>query len=75
MSGQHVLAAVGASQFTNYLYTHEIVLHGYNSGKTYIHDPFNANNNGWYSLDYIHGVQSRDAMDTKLGAPFFSIFS
>ena len=75
MSGQHVLAAVGASQFTNYPYTHEIVLHGYDNGKTYVRDPFNANNNGWYSLDYIHGVQSRDALDTKLGAPFFSIFA
>ena len=75
MSGQHVLAAVGSSQFTNYPYTHEIVLHGYDNGKTYVRDPFNANNNGWYSLDYIHGVQSRDAMDTKLGAPFFSIFA
>ena len=75
MSGQHVLAAVGASQFINYPYTHEIVLHGYDNGKTYVRDPFNANNNGWYSLYYIHGVQSRDAMDTKLGAPFFSIFA
>ena len=75
MSGQHVLAAVGASQFINYPYTHEIVLHGYDNGKTYVRDPFNANNNGWYSLDYIHGVQSRDVMDTKLGAPFFSIFA
>lgn len=75
MSGQHVLAAVGASQFINYPYTHEIVLHGYDNGKTYVRDPFNANNNGWYSLDYIHGVQSRDAMDTKLGAPFSSIFA
>ena len=75
MSGQHVLAAVGASQFINYHYTHEIVLHGYDNGKTYVRDPFNANNNGWYSLDYIHCVQSRDAMDTKLGAPFFSIFA
>ena len=75
MSGQHVLAAVGASRFINYPYTHEIVLHGYDNGKTYVRDPFNANNNGWYSLDYIHGVQSRDAMDTKLGAPFFSIFA
>ena len=75
MSGQHVLAAVGSSQFINYPYTHEIVLHGYDNGKTYVRDPFNANNNGWYSLDYIHGVQSRDAMDTKLGAPFFSIFA
>ena len=75
MSGQHVLAAVGASQFTNYPYTHEIVLHGYDNGKTYVRDPFNANNNGWYSLDYIHGVQSRDSMDTKLGAPFFSVFA
>ena len=73
LSGQHVLAAVGASQFINYPYTHEIVLHGYDNGKTYVRDPFNAANNGWYSLDYIHGVKSTDPMDTKLGAPFFSI--
>lgn len=75
LSGQHVLAAVGASQFINYPYTHEIVLHGYDNGKTYVRDPFNAANNGWYSLDYIHGVKSTDPMDTKLGAPFFSIFA
>ena len=75
LSGQHVLAGVGASQFINYPYTHEIVLHGYDNGKTYVRDPFNAANNGWYSLDYIHGVKSTDPMDTKLGAPFFSIFA
>ena len=75
LSGQHFLAAVGASQFINYPYTHEIVLHGYDNGKTYVRDPFNAANNGWYSLDYIHGVKSTDPMDTKLGAPFFSIFA
>ena len=54
MSGQHVLAAVGASQFTNYPYTHEIVLHGYDNGKTYVRDPFNANNNECNPMNTIH---------------------
>ena len=74
-AGKHVLAAVGPSRFINAPYTHELVLHGYDNGKTYVRDPFNAANNGWYSIDYIHSLKSTDPMDTKLGSPFFSIFA
>ena len=74
-AGKHVLAAVEESIFINAPYTHEIVLHGYDNGKTYVRDPFNANNNGWYSIDYIFSVKSTDPIDTKLGSPFFSIFA
>ena len=74
-AGKHVLAAVGPSRFINAPYTHEIVLHGYDNGKTYVRDPFNAANNGWYGIDYIHSLKSTDPMDTKLGSPFFSIFA
>ncbi len=35
MAGKHVLAAVGNSQFTSDPYTHELVLHGYDNGRTY----------------------------------------
>ena len=74
-AGKHVLAAVGPSRFINAPYTHEIVLHGYDNGKTYVRDPFNAANNGWDGIDYIHSLKSTDPMDTKFGSPFFSIFA
>ena len=75
MAGKHVLAAVGNSQFTSDPYTHELVLHGYDNGRTYVRDPYNSGNNGWYSIDYLHSIKSKDPMDNKLGAPFFSIFA
>ena len=74
MAGKHVLAAVGNSQFTSDPYTHELVLHGYDNGRTYVRDPYNSGNNGWYSINYLHSIKSKDPMDNKLGAPFFSIF-
>ena len=75
MAGKHVLAAVGNSQFVSDPYTHELVLHGYDNGKTYVRDPYNSGNNGWYSINYLHTIKSKDPMDNKLGAPFFSIFA
>ena len=75
MAGKHVLAAVGNSQFTSDPYTHELVLHGYDNGRTYVRDPYNSSNNGWYSINYLHSIKSKDPMDNKLGAPFFSIFA
>ena len=74
MAGKHVLAAVGNSQFTSDPYTHELVLHGYDNGRTYVRDPYNSGNNGWYSINYLHSIKSKDPMDNKLGASFFSIF-
>ena len=75
MAGKHVLAAVGNSQFTSDPYTHELVLHGYDNGRTYVRDPYNSGNNGWDSINYLHSIKSKDPMDNKLGAPFFSIFA
>ena len=75
MAGKHVLAAVGNSQFTSDPYTHELVLHGYDNGRTYVRDPYNSGNNGWYSINYLHSIKSKDPMDNKLGVPFFSIFA
>ena len=75
VSGKHVLAAVEESIFINAPYTHEIVLQGYENGKTYVRDPFNPANNGWHSIDYIFSVKSTDPIDAKLGSPFFSIFA
>ena len=75
VSGKHVLAAVEESIFINAPYTHEIVLQGYDNGRTYVRDPFNAANNGWHSIDYIFSVKSTDPIDAKLGSPFFSVFA
>ena len=72
-TGKHVLAAVGNSQFVSAPLTHEILLQGYDNGKTYVRDPYNQANNGWYSVDYLFGIQSLDPIDRQLGSPFISI--
>ena len=53
--------------------THELVLKGYDNGKTYVRDPYNAANNGWYPVDYLFGVKSVDPTDNTEGSPFIAI--
>ena len=69
----HVLGAVGTSIFAHYPVTHELVLKGYDNGKTYVRDPYNAANNGWYPVDYLFGVKSVDPTDNTEGSPFIAI--
>ena len=71
--GHHVLGAVGTSIFAHYPVTHELVLKGYDNGKTYVRDPYNAANNGWYPVDYLFGVKSVDPTDNTEGSPFIAI--
>ena len=71
--GHHVLDAVGTSIFAHYPVTHELVLKGYDNGKTYVRDPYNAANNGWYPVDYLFGVKSVDPTDNTEGSPFIAI--
>ena len=71
--GHHVLGAVGTSAFANYPVTHELVMKGYNNGMTYVMDPYNANNNGYYSVDYLFRVRSLDPTDNTEGSPFMTI--
>ena len=71
--GHHVLGAVGTSVFANYPVTHELVMRGYNNGMTYVMDPYNANNNGYYSVDYLFRVRSLDPTDNTEGSPFMTI--
>ena len=71
--GHHVLGAVGTSIFAHYPVTHELVLKGYNNGKTYVRDPYNAANNVWYPVDYLFGVKSVDPTDNTEGTPFIAI--
>ncbi|MCW1066553.1 GBS Bsp-like repeat-containing protein [Streptococcus anginosus] len=73
--GYHVLGAVGTSVFANYPVTHELVIRGYNNGMTYVMDPYNANNNGYYSVDYLFRVRSLDPTDNTEGSPFMTIRS
>ncbi|WP_304948705.1 GBS Bsp-like repeat-containing protein [Streptococcus sinensis] len=73
--GHHVLAAVGSSVFANYPVTHELVMRGYQNGQTQVFDPYNANNNGWYSVDYLFGVKSGAPEDNTEGSPFITVRS
>ena len=59
--------------FASYPVTHEIVLRGYQNGQTQVYDPYNANNNGWYSVDYIFGSKSGAPEDNTEGSPFISV--
>ncbi|UTX65130.1 GBS Bsp-like repeat-containing protein [Streptococcus constellatus] len=71
--GHHVLGAVGTSVFANYPVTHELIMKGYNNGMTYVMDPYNASNNGYYSVDYLFKVRSLDPTDNTEGSPFMTI--
>ena len=67
------MRAVGTSIFAHYPVTHELVLKGYDNGKTYVRDPYNAANNSWYLVDYLFGVKSVDPTDNTEGSPFIAI--
>lgn len=71
--GHHVLGAVGTSVFANYSVTHELIMKGYNNGMTYVMDPYNASNNGYYSVDYLFRVRSLAPTDNTEGSPFMTI--
>lgn len=75
-AGHHVLAAVQNNKFSHWgsQYSHEIVLRGYSNGNTYVYDPYNRANIGWYPIANLWNEQSRDAIDTaEVGVPFFKI--
>ncbi|WP_115275992.1 GBS Bsp-like repeat-containing protein [Streptococcus massiliensis] len=71
--GHHVLAAVGNSLFVRYPATHELVLTNYVNGRTYVRDPYNAANNGWYSVSTLVAIKSTDPVDLSLGSPFIAV--
>ncbi|HFZ6683694.1 TPA: C39 family peptidase [Streptococcus agalactiae] len=75
-AGHHVLTAVQQDKFSPWgiQYSHEIVLRGYSNGNTYVYDPYNRANIGWYPVANLWNEQSRDAIDTSsVGVPFFKI--
>ncbi|WP_197456674.1 GBS Bsp-like repeat-containing protein, partial [Streptococcus sp. DD12] len=54
--GHYVLGAVQNNKFVRNG-THEMVFAGYSNGNTYVRDPYNANNNGWYSVAALFNEQ------------------
>ena len=74
--GHHVVAAVQQDKFSPWGYgtSHEIVLKGYSNGNTYVSDPYNSANNGWYPITSLWNEQSTQSVDTRgLGNPFVKI--
>uniref|UniRef100_UPI0022E40BD5 GBS Bsp-like repeat-containing protein n=3 Tax=Streptococcus infantarius TaxID=102684 RepID=UPI0022E40BD5 len=74
--GHHVVAAVQQDKFSPWGWgtSHEIVLKGYSNGNTYVYDPYNSANNGWYPIVSLWNEQSTQSVDTRgLGNPFVKI--
>ena len=72
----HVVAAVQQNKFSPWGRgtSHEIVLKGYSNGMTYVLDPYNSANNGWYPIEALWNEQSTQYGDIAgLGAPFVKI--
>lgn len=75
-AGHYVVSAVQQNKFSPWgiQYSHEIVLRGYSNGNTYVYDPYNRANIGWYPVSNLWNEQSRDSIDTaSVGVPFFKI--
>ena len=74
--GHYVVAAVQQDKFSPWGYgtSHEIVLKGYSNGNTYVSDPYNSANNGWYPIASLWNEQSTQSVDVSgLGRPFVKI--
>lgn len=74
--GHYVVAAVQQDKFSPWGYgtSHEIVLKGYSNGNTYVSDPYNSANNGWYPIASLWSEQSTQSVDVSgLGNPFVKI--
>ena len=74
--GHYVVAAVQQNKFSPWGWgtSHEIVLKGYLNGMTYVSDPYNSANNGWYPIASLWNEQSTQRVDVSgLGRPFVKI--
>lgn len=76
-AGHHVMGAVQNNKFSPWGpgYSHEVVMRGYSNGNTYIYDPYNRANIGWYPVASLWSEQSQDKDDRALGVPFFKIIT
>lgn len=53
---------------------HAIATYGYSNGATQVYDPYSRYYfNGWYDLNYLSNILSRDPADWNAGRPVFAI--
>lgn len=73
--GHYVVGAVQNNKFSPWgpQYSHEVVMRGYSNGNTYVYDPYNCANIGWYPVANLWVERSGDKDDNALGVPFFKI--
>ncbi|GAB6636138.1 hypothetical protein BOVMAS18_14660 [Streptococcus uberis] len=74
-AGHYVVGAVQNNKFSPWgpQYSHEVVMRGYSNGNTYVYDPYNRANIGWYPVANLWIERSGDKDDNALGVPFFKI--
>ncbi|MEE3699368.1 C39 family peptidase [Streptococcus uberis] len=74
-AGHYVVGAVQSNKFSPWgpQYSHEVVMRGYSNGNTYVYDPYNRANIGWYPVANLWVERSGDKDDNALGVPFFKI--
>lgn len=71
--GKVCTAAMGDGYFASTYYTHEISFFGIDSvGRTYVYDPMDKTNNGWYSIREICNQLSDTFGDTLDDGPMFA---
>ncbi len=72
--GNMIVANVSSGNFVAYPDTHAILLFNIDPrGRTYVYDPFNANNNGWYDVTDVYRQGSSASIDLIDGGPFISL--
>ncbi|HEO2641699.1 TPA: cell wall anchor protein [Streptococcus agalactiae] len=74
-AGHYVVGAVQNNKFSPWgpQYSHEVVMRGYSNGNTYVYDPYNRANIGWYPVANLWVERSGDKDDNALGVPFYKI--
>lgn len=69
-TGGLIATAVGYSQFVHNG-DHELLIYGYDNGKVYVHDSYDADKSGQYTLSYLYSIKSKNEYLISNGGPFF----
>lgn len=72
--GYIVVYQVGPGYFTIRGYTHAIVMFRNDNGRTHVYDPYNSNNNGWYSISAVFSQTSQSSYDWTGGYIGYGIY-
>lgn len=73
MDGKICVAAMGNGYFAGMSYTHSICFFGCKNDRTYVYDPLNSRNNGWYSIRDIYNQRASLWLDTLDGGPIYAL--